>query len=152
MDYKFSDNFNVGGTIMHLTERPLTQKVNVGDEPISNTIWGLNTSYRTDSRMLTKWIDKLPLIETKENSSISVDAEFAQMIPGQAKIIGEGGVAYIDDFEGTETTVELKTVQSWFLSSTPRKFKNSGLLNNLSYGYDRSKLAWYTIDPLFTRE
>ncbi len=67
LDYKFSDNFNVGGTIMHLTERPLTQKVNVGDEPISNTIWGLNTSYRTDSRMLTKWIDKLPLIETKEN-------------------------------------------------------------------------------------
>jgi cell surface protein SprA len=151
MDYKFSDNFNVGGTVMHLTERPLTQKVNVGDEPISNTIWGLNTSYRTDSRMLTKWIDKLPLIETKENSSVSVDAEFAQMIPGQAKIIGEGGVAYIDDFEGTETTVELKTVQSWFLSSTPRKFRNSGLLNNLSYGYGRSKLAWYTIDPLFTR-
>ena len=65
--------------------------------------------------MLTKWIDKLPLIETKETSSISVDAEFAQMIPGQAKIIGEGGVAYIDDFEGTETTVELKTIQSWFL-------------------------------------
>ncbi len=151
LDYKFSDNFNVGGTVMHLTERPLTQKVNVGDEPISNTIWGLNTSYRTDSRMLTKWIDKLPLIETKENSSISVDAEFAQMIPGQAKIIGEGGVAYIDDFEGTETTVELKTIQSWFLSSTPRKFRNSGLLNNLSYGYGRSKLAWYTIDPLFTR-
>ena len=43
LDYKFSDNFTVGGTIMNLTERPLTQKVNMGDEPISNTIWGLNT-------------------------------------------------------------------------------------------------------------
>jgi cell surface protein SprA len=150
-DYKFSDNFNVGATIMNLTERPLTQKVNMGDEPISNTIWGLNTNYRTDSRLITKLIDKLPLIETKETSSISFDAEFAHLIPGQAKIIGEGGVAYIDDFEGTETTIELKTPQSWFLSSTPRSFANSGLLNDLRYGYGRSKLAWYSIDPLFTR-
>jgi cell surface protein SprA len=152
LDYKISDNFNIGGTIMNLTERPLTQKVNMGDEPISNTIWGLNTSYRTDSRFLTKWIDKLPLIETKTPSSVAVDAEFAQLIPGQAKIIGEGGVAYIDDFEGTETTVELKTIQSWFLSSTPRRFPFSGSLNDLRYGYNRSKLAWYTIDPLFTRK
>jgi cell surface protein SprA len=151
LDYKFSDNFNIGATIMNLTERPLTQKVNMGDEPISNTIWGLNTSYRTDSRLLTKLVDKLPLIETKETSSISLDAEFAHMIPGQAKIIGEGGVAYIDDFEGTETTVELKTMQSWFLSSTPRRFSNAGSLNDLRYGYNRAKLAWYSIDPLFTR-
>ena len=131
LDYKFSDNFNVGATVMNLTERPLTQKVNMGDEPISNTIWGLNTNYRTESRLLTKLIDKLPLIETKETSSISFDAEFAHLIPGQAKIIGEGGVAYIDDFEGTETTIELKTIQSWFLSSTPRRFPNSGALNDL---------------------
>jgi cell surface protein SprA len=151
LDYKFSDNFNLGGTIMNLTERPLTQKVNMGDEPISNTIWGLNSSYRTDSRLLTKWIDKLPLIETKQTSSLALDAEFAQLIPGQAKIIGEGGVAYIDDFEGTETTVELKTIQSWFLSSTPRRYPFAGTLNDLRYGYNRSKLAWYTIDPLFTR-
>ena len=151
LDYKFSDNFNIGATVMNLTERPLTQKVNMGDEPISNTIWGLNASYRTDSRLLTKLIDRLPLIETKETSSISLDAEFAQLIPGQAKIIGEGGVAYIDDFEGTETTVELKTIQSWYLPSVPRRFPNSGTLNDLKYGYNRSKLAWYTIDPLFTR-
>jgi cell surface protein SprA len=151
LDYKFSDNFNLGATIMKLTERPLTQKVNMGDEPISNTIWGLNTNYRTESRLLTKLIDKLPLIETKETSSISFGAEFAHLIPGQAKIIGEGGVAYIDDFEGTETTIELKTMQSWFLASTPRKFPFSGALKDLRYGYNRSKLAWYSIDPLFTR-
>ncbi|MBN1789659.1 MAG: cell surface protein SprA [Bacteroidales bacterium] len=151
LDYRISENFNIGATVMNLTERPLTQKVNMGDEPISNTIWGLNTSYRTDSRLLTKLVDKLPLIETKETSSISVDAEFAHLVPGQAKIIGEGGVAYIDDFEGTETTVELKTMQSWFLSSAPRRFSNSGTLNDLRYGFNRSKLAWYSIDPLFTR-
>ena len=151
MEYKFSDNFNVGATLMHLTERPLTQKVNIGDEPISNTIWGLNTSYRTESQLITNLLDKLPLIETKETSSLSFDAEFAQLVPGQAKVIGKGGVSYIDDFEGTETPVELKTIQSWFLSSTPRRFDYSGNLNDLRYGYGRAKLAWYSIDPLFTR-
>jgi len=152
LEYKFSDNFNLGGTLMRLSERPLTQKVNIGDEPIANTIWGLNTSYRTESNLITKYLDKLPLIETKEKSSLSVEAEFAQLIPGQAKIIGEGGVAYIDDFEGTETTVELKTIQSWFLASTPRRVPFSGNLNDLQYGYNRAKLAWYSIDPLFTRD
>jgi cell surface protein SprA len=41
-EYRFSNDFNLGGTIMNLTERPLTEKVNMGEEPISNTIWGLN--------------------------------------------------------------------------------------------------------------
>jgi cell surface protein SprA len=151
LDYKFSDNFTIGGTVMNLTERPLTQKVNMGDEPISNTIWGLNASYRTDSRLLTTLVDKLPFIETKEMSSIALDAEFADLIPGQAKVIGKGGVAYVDDFEGTETTIELKSFPSWYLASTPRRIPGSTLLNDLRYGYQRAKLAWYVIDPLFTR-
>ena len=151
LDYRFSDNFTIGGTIMNLTERPLTQKVNMGDEPISNTIWGLNANYRTESRLLTTLVDKLPLIETKEVSSLSLDAEFAHLIPGQAKVTGKGGVAYVDDFEGTETTIELKNYTAWYLASTPRRMPESNLLNDLRYGYNRAKLAWYVIDPLFTR-
>jgi cell surface protein SprA len=149
LDYKFSDNFTVGGTVMHLTERPLTQKVNMGDEPISNTIWGLNANYTTNSRLLTILVDKLPFIETKELSSVALNAEFAHLIPGQAHVTG--GEAYVDDFEGTETTIELKNYTSWFLASTPRRIPGSTLLNNLEYGYQRAKLAWYVIDPLFTR-
>ncbi|MGC9341096.1 MAG: cell surface protein SprA, partial [Bacteroidales bacterium] len=76
-DYKISDDFNIGATIMNLTERPLTQKVSIGDEPISNTIWGLNTSYRTESQFLTTLVDKIPLIDTKEPSSITFTGEFA---------------------------------------------------------------------------
>lgn len=152
LDYKISENFNIGGTIMNLTERPLTSKVNIGDEPISNTIWGLNTSYRTESNFLTSLIDKLPLIETKEVSSISFDAEFAHLIPGTARAVGAGGVAYIDDFEGTETSIELKNREAWVLASTPRSgiFPESSLINDLGYNFNRAKLAWYYIDPLFT--
>ena len=71
LDYRVSNNFDIGGTILHLTERPYTQKVNFGEEPISNTIWGLNTSYKSESQFLTKLIDKIPLLETKTPSSIS---------------------------------------------------------------------------------
>ena len=84
-DYKVSDDFNVGATILNLTERPLTQKVNIGDEPISNTIWGLNTSYRTESRLLTRLVDALPLIETKEPSEVTFVGEFADLVPGHSR-------------------------------------------------------------------
>ena len=155
LNYQISDNFNVGATVMNLTERPLTQKVAIGEEPISNTIWGLNTSFRTESQFLTTLVDKLPFIETKETSSITVDAEFAQLIPGHSKAIEKEGNAYIDDFEGSETSMDLKSNFSWVLASTPADqfdiFPETQSINELAYGYNRAKLAWYRIDPLFLR-
>jgi cell surface protein SprA len=150
LDYRFSENFNIGATIMNLTERPLTEKVNMGDEPISNTIWGLNTSYRTESQLLTTIIDKIPLIETKQPSSISVEAEFAHLIPGQSKTIGKNGVAYIDDFEAAQTKIEMKSFMNWTLASPPKdNLFLYGDRDSLSSGFGRAKLAWYIIDPLF---
>ncbi|MBN1597301.1 MAG: cell surface protein SprA [Bacteroidales bacterium] len=151
LDYRFSENFNIGATVMNLTERPLTQKVNMGEEPISNTIWGLNTSYRTQSQLLTTLVDKIPLIETKEPSSISLEAEFAHLIPGQSKAIGKNGRAYIDDFEAAQTKIEMKSFIYWKLASPPKNSNIFGTLSaeGLAVGYGRAKLAWYTIDPLF---
>jgi len=155
MDYQINDDFNLGATVMHLSEQPLTQKVNIGDEPISNTIWGLNGSYQTESMFLTRMIDKLPFIETKEPSKISVEGEFAQLIPGHNSAIGSSGTAYIDDFEGTETSIDMKSLSSWVLASTPQnneaQFPEGKLNADLSYGFNRAKLAWYVIDPLFLR-
>ncbi|SDC98217.1 T9SS outer membrane translocon Sov/SprA [Williamwhitmania taraxaci] len=156
-NYEFSDNFNLGATVLNLTERPLTQKVNYGAEPISNTIWGLNGSYKTDSRFLTKMVDKLPFIQTKEPSSILFEGEFAKLSPGHSKAIGSSGTAYIDDFEGSESSIDLRQWSAWVLSSTPQLqpgangFPEGDLTNDLRYGYNRAKLAWFTIDPLFNR-
>jgi len=154
MDYQFNNDFNLGATVMHLSEQPLTQKVNIGDEPISNTIWGLNGSFRTESMFLTNLVDKIPFIETKEPSQISVEGEFAQLMPGHNNAIGSSGTAYIDDFEGTETSIDMKNYNSWVLASTPQNhplFPEGNLNNDLAYGYNRAKLAWYVIDPLFNR-
>jgi cell surface protein SprA len=151
-DYQFTDNFNVGATIMHLSEQPLTTKVAYGNEPISNTVWGLNTSYYTESNWLTSAIDKLPFLETKAPSSISFEGEFAQLIPGEPSSINDE--SYIDDFESTETAIDLTTWSSWQLASTPQGQTDlcpyGSYSDDLRYGYNRAKLAWYVIDPLFT--
>ncbi|OFY64035.1 MAG: cell surface protein SprA [Bacteroidetes bacterium RBG_13_43_22] len=155
LDYRFSDNFNVGGTILHLTERPYTQKVNFGEEPISNTIWGFNTSYKTQSQVLTNLIDKIPFLETKAPSSLSFFGEFAHLIPGHSKAISSAGNSYIDDFEASEIPLDLKSFNAWTIASIPQgqdiMFPEARLNNNPVSGYNRAKLAWYVIDPIFLR-
>ena len=38
LDYHFDKKFTLGGTFLYLNERPLTAKVNIGEEPVSNEI------------------------------------------------------------------------------------------------------------------
>ena len=120
LDYRVSNDFNIGGTILHLSERPLTQKVSIGDEPISNTIWGIDGTYRTESPLLTLLVDKLPFIETKEVSTVTFNGEFAHFIPGHSKAIQKSGVSYIDDFEGSKTSLDIKSFGAWRIASTPQ--------------------------------
>ncbi|MCU0473412.1 MAG: cell surface protein SprA [Bacteroidales bacterium] len=155
LDYKISENLDIGGTILHLTERPYTQKVNFGEEPISNTIWGLNTSYRTESHALTKFIDKIPFLETKTPSSLSFFGEFAHLIPGHSKAISNAGNSYIDDFEASEIPLDLKSFNAWTIASIPQGqdliFPEARFNNKIVSGFNRAKTAWYVIDPLFLR-
>lgn len=152
LDYRLSDDANIGGTVLNLTERPLTQKVNIGDEPISNTIWGLNGSYRTHSQLLTTLVDKLPLLSTKEPSAITMTGEFANLIPGHSRAIKKEGVSYIDDFEGSQTPIDMRNYSAWVLSSTPTgMFSEGNYVDDKRYGYRRAKIAYYVIDPLFLR-
>jgi len=149
LNYKFSDKFNLGGTLINLTEKPITPKVNFGEEPISNTIWGFNGTYSNNLPSLTKWIDKLPFLETKTMSSITVEGEFAHLIPGHPSYLSKQGISYIDDFEGSRTSIDMKNWGAWILASTPQgqnQFKEGNLNNNLAYGYNRAKLAWYNIN------
>jgi len=153
-NYAFNDRLNLGATILHMQERPLTQKVNYGDDPISNTMLGLDASYVNQSRLLTKLLDKLPFYSTKEASSIAFDGEFAKLVPGHSKVINKTGTAYIDDFEATKTSIDLKTRSAWVLASTPQKqpmFPEAETNDDQAYGYNRAKIAWYQIDPMFLR-
>jgi len=154
-DYKISKDFAIGGTVLHLNERPITRKVNIGDEPISNTMLGFDGTYRTKSRFITKMVDKLPFINTKELSSVSLNGEFAYLIPGHSRAIGKKGNAYIDNFEGTQSTIPLNIAGQWSIASVPR-FQSTlfpefdyvtSSHDTLGYGYNRAKIAWYNVDP-----
>ncbi len=153
MDFKVSDDFVVGGSLMHLWERPLSQKVDIGYEPISNWVYGLDATYKTELPWLTRVVDAIPLIDTKETSSLSVQGEFAQILPGHSSAIGEDGNAYIDDFEGSQNTIDLRSFNNWFLASTPNfqptEFPEGVLFNNRASGFNRAKLAWRIVDPIF---
>ena len=155
LDYKFSDRFNIGATILNLTERPLTQKVNYGNEAISNTIWGLNTSFQTEAPFLTRIVDFLPFIQTKEKSTLTFDAEFAQLIPGYSKAIGKSGTVFIDDFESSTTPIDMLTPSGWKLASNPsgqNLIFPEASYRTLRNGYNRAQFAWYAIDPIFLKQ
>src|SRR5680860_104269 len=80
-NYAFSDNFNVGATALYMNERALTQKVDYGDDPISNLMIGMDARYSTESMLITRIVDALPFYSTKAPSSIDFEAEVAQLIP-----------------------------------------------------------------------
>lgn len=157
VDYKFNKNFQIGGTLMNLKERPLTQKIDMGNEPINNTIWGFDFNYSKEVPLITRIVDKIPGINTKAPSLVTLNGEFAHMIPGFNKVIDktkENGVSYIDDFEGAETPIDVRNAFFWKLGSVPQEnpmFPNGHFFNDLRYNFNRAKMTWFTQDPLFYR-
>lgn len=147
-DYRFNDNFNLGATILHLNERPGgISRYAVGSEPTSNTKYGFDLNYQNESRFLTKMVDKLPLVSTKAPSTVTFNAEFAQLIPGTSNIVNGEGTSYIDDFENAITPINIMGWQAWKLASTPRVFSEAQSGNSgLNYNYRKAKIAWYTVD------
>ncbi|MBN09602.1 MAG: cell surface protein SprA [Flavobacteriaceae bacterium] len=156
IDHQISENVAVGGTLMNLSERPLTQKANYGTEPVNNTMIGFNTNFSTEMPFINRLINKIPALQSDIPSILSFRGEVASLISGNprnTKLDGETNV-YIDDFEGAQTNIDIKGFNSWRLGSVPFKnYKGSEKINNdISAGFGRAKLAWYSIDPVFYTE
>ncbi len=159
-DYEVNKNLSLGATYLQLFERPFTQKVNIGEDPINNRIYGADLTFNKESGWLTRMIDKLPLLSTSAPSSVSLTAETAYLRPGHSRAVNQsraddGGIVYVDDFEGTASPVDLTTpVNFWYLSSVPH---NDAQNNNplfpesreigLVTGANRAMLNWYRTDP-----
>ena len=151
-EYDFSKNFQLSGTLQHLSEQALTNKVTMGAEPLKNTLWGVNLNWKKESQWLTNVLDKIPFLHLTQPSHISFTGEFAQLIAGEAGGT-QDNASYIDDFENTKNAIDVMTPTSWVISSVPSlNFRDDyNDKTGLSSGFHRSRLAWYTIDPLFTR-
>ncbi|MGG9960680.1 cell surface protein SprA [Ferruginibacter sp. SUN106] len=152
------EQLSFGGTLVRLGERPFFNKTNIGEDPIRNTMYGLDVNYRKETPRITKLLDKLPFYSTTAPSSINVFAEGAALKPGHAPQIGKGsnGTSYLDDFESSKSGIDLRFPQNiWTLASTPQgatdvsgnpKFPEAALNDNIDYGKNRSKIAWYQIE------
>ncbi len=149
-EYDFSKEFQMSGTLQHLTEQSLTNKVSMGSEPLNNTLWGINLNWKKESQWLTNLLDKLPLLHLTQPSLISFTGEFAQLIAGQNSGT-QDNASYLDDFENTTNKIDVSSPTSWIISSVPSTMANYNDKTSLKSGYNRSLLAWYNIDPLFTR-
>lgn len=159
VEHKFNSKALVGATLLKMSERPFTQKSNYGQESVNNTIFGLNTSLSSEVPFLTRLVNKLPNVDTDVPSNVSFRGEVAFLQPGTPKGDRFNGQStlYIEDFEGSQTNIDLRTPLSWYLASTPSRpttgsvdyadFNASSF--QLNYGFNRAKLAWYTIDPIF---
>ena len=149
-EYEFSKNFQLGGTLLHLHEQALISKVSMGEEPLNNTLWGLNVNWKQESQWLTAMLNKIPFLNVKQPSHISFTGEFAHLIAGTAGDT-QDNASYIDDFENTKSYISVKSPKSWTLSSVPTMFSEFSDKTGVTSGYNRAKLAWYAVDPIFTR-
>ena len=157
LDYAFTKDFHIGGTIMHYGEKAIGDNVAIGSELVNNTIWGVNMSYNSQFMWLTNLLNKIPTVNAVAPSSINFRGEFAQLVPHQAKTGSNSGSSYIDDFESTQTGFDMRSPYSWALSSVPfdpsadALFPEASNTNDISYGMNRALLSWYTVDRLFTQ-
>lgn len=158
VEHQVSKNFVLGGTFLNLNERPLTQKSNFGVEPVNNTIYGFNGNFSTEVPFLTRLANKLPNIDTDVPSNVSVRAEVAWLKPNSPKNADFQGetTTYLDDFEGAQRLIDIRSSLGWSMASTPLEFVGGQLLGNdpqdprnVENGYGRAKMSWYTIDPIF---
>ena len=159
-DYLINKKFTIGGTAVRLSERPFFTKMEIGSDPIRNAMVGFDLNYNSEMPRVNKWLGAIPNYKPSGASTISAFAEAANMIPGHAPQIGKGdaGLIYVDDFEGTKASIDLRfPLVSWTLSSTPRGatdrsgnilFPEAELFDDINYGKNRAKLAWYNIEPI----
>ena len=152
LDYMASKKFTFGLSSTKLSERPFFTKTNFGSDPINNTMYGFDFNYKSEVPKLTKILDKLPFYSTKTKSYVSAYGEAAYLQPGHAQQIGAGanGLVYLDDFEATRTNIDLRfPFTSWTLASTPSsRFPEADSSDRLVYNDNRSRISWYTIEPI----
>ncbi len=167
IDWSNSERYALGGTAMRISQKSITDKFRVGDEPIANFIWGFDGQLDLQPRWLTRAVDALPLIQTKEPSLIQLSAEVAQLRPGHTLTSAfkderrdlrrngrdfypdeVGGISYVDDFEGFENVFTLNRPGAWLLSSAPVLGEEKDVLGDGTpmRNSERSAIGWYQIN------
>ena len=172
-DWSLRDQFALGATVMRLSQQSPVDKYRIGEEPIQNTIWGVDGSMELQPRWLTQAVDALPLVQTRAESQLSLSGEFAQLRPGHTTTDAfertvqdveesdrdsyapdeRSGVSYVDDFEGFENTFSLREqLGAWQVSAAPDSIGAppgggaAGPRSAQARTWWRGRLGWYQLN------
>lgn len=169
-EYRLNPDISFGSTLFRQKDRPLQDKIPVGDEPINNSVIGFDARAKFDAPWLTRAIDRVPLLQTRAESSISLTGEFAQIRPGVSqtnavtRAIRSGvlypdeelGLSFIDDFEGSKASITFMSPGRWSIAAAPYKIPgydgdmpaslaDQSIFARAARNDFRGKFSWYTI-------
>jgi cell surface protein SprA len=163
LEYQFGERNFIGLTALYYSKSTLDQRVRLGQEPLKNFIWDLNTALHFKPNFLSKIFDALPIVETSAESNLKIEAEYAEVRPNpntfNEKALGDNdGVAYIDDFEGSKRFTSLGIqYRIWSSASIPVRFRllsdpsvdygPSGDIKDYVLGMDRKRAQFNWFNP-----
>ena len=153
INYKLRQNMHIGASAMYMSELPLESKATLGQASMRNLIWGAHFKWNDESPWLQRLLKTLPLQGLEKPSLINLELEYAQLRPGYRSSDGaQAGYSYLDDFDNSQSEIDLLSAYAWSLSSTPATLLNGANSSNEESNSGRAHLSWFTIDPLFIRE
>ncbi len=111
----------IGSTALYRSVSMVEQRPRVGGEPTKAFIWDVDLNIQKEVPFMTAAVDALPLIETDAESQFNLQAEYAQ-IHANPNTYGE---AYVDDFEGVKSSMDLGIRRLiWKASSPPDGYED----------------------------
>jgi len=150
--YEFSKKTKLGFSILNLNQQTLSDKVRIGEEPLSNSIYGLDFSTSAELPVVTKLLDNV--FSTREMSTFNLSAEYAYINPDpntkKSTIVSDGGksIAYIDDFEGAKKTIPIGvSYTAWKDLSPPDSLLFNPGLTKQERMVHKGKTFWFTETP-----
>lgn len=161
-DYIFSKNAKMGFTLFDYSQKIFTDKVRLGEEPISNFIGGLDGSAVVGLPAISKLMGLLPIFDSRAKTILTLRGEVAYVMPsttgGNSNIATDGtlGTALLDDFEGARFSIPLAgSYGFWHHASTPSVNYNNGntMWDVAVFETDsqkvttKARLNWYNILP-----
>lgn len=118
---------SIGMTLMNYDQAAIVDRVLPGQEPNANLMWGFDTKFNAELPWLTRGLNALPFIDTKEKSTFAFAGEWAMVSPTPNKRVStvesdlERSVAYVDDFESARRYLSFGLTPTLWVHSSPSK-------------------------------
>jgi hypothetical protein len=140
--YKPTEDVSFGTTWLYESKGTPEERPRLEQEPSRTIVGGLSTAMKFSPAFMTSLVDALPLVRTREKSSLAVSGEMGLSVPNP----NTRNEVYIDDMEGNKETRPLGLIRTqWKPGSIP----DDPLL--LVEPTGKRALWWYNLHPQFNQ-